>query len=266
MPASASGYDRQTLDQAFANAAGLFRALARASTSGRYEEGDGFLLVHTGSPVAFFNPAFITRLPSELPPLLRRIDAFYGALGGGSVVYAKHGDAPQLERHLEAIGYERGDDERGLLRAVRTEPGGVAQHAIDFVAVRDAAALATFQQISARSFDVPAGWLGDLEADRLNGIPGLTLYLGLSDNEPVCTGALFVTGSLAGVHIIGTVAEHRRRGLGEAMTRHVIDVGATAGCLTCALTSSVMSHGMYQRLGFQHVADYAVWERAGKRD
>jgi len=254
-------HTERVLTQAFDNATGVFRALARLSAAGVSDEVDGAVLVHTGSSVGAFNPAFVTRLPDDAGAMFRHIDAFYSEHGSPSVVYARGSDAPALDPYASAAGYARVANERGLLLSLEELELAEPRADLAIIAVRDAETLGVFLEVSARAFEVPADWLGGLDAERLPAVTGLTLYLGLDNHEPVSTGALYVSGSMAGAHIIGTVAEHRRRGIGEAMTWRVIRDGVSAGCVACALTSSEMSHGMYERMGFEHVVDYAAWER-----
>ncbi|HUG15639.1 MAG TPA: GNAT family N-acetyltransferase [Thermomicrobiales bacterium] len=261
MQPDTGAHDEHILTGAYDNAIGVLRALAQSSRTGRCSDGDGIILVHTGSPVSFFNPAFVTRVPRDVSGMFRRIDAFYHEQAAPMVLYARPADAPGIEPYAAEAGFRRGPDEKGLLLSAGGRTAPPPPDGLEIVVVRDAATLDAFHETSARAFEVPSGWLGDLDIDRLLAISGLTLYVGLARHEPVSTGALFVTGDVAGVHIIGTLAEHRRRGIGEAMTWRAIHDGTLRGCRFCALTSSAMSHHMYQRMGFEHVVDYAVWER-----
>lgn len=254
--------DGRALTRAFDNAVGVFRALALASRAGQCFDGDGVVLIHTGSPLPDFNPAFVTRLPQDIPAMFRRIDSFYTRHGAPTVVYARSADAPSINDHAEQSGYRRSGAERGLVMSSRGISIPAPPDGLEIVVVRDAHALDAFQQTSARAFGAPRSWLGTLDIQRLLAVPSLTLYLGLVGKEPVSTAALFTSGDMAGVHIIGSTPEYRRRGIGQAMTWRVIRDGMNAGCTMCALTSSDLSHRMYERMGFEHVADYAVWEKA----
>jgi GNAT superfamily N-acetyltransferase len=254
--------DERTLEHAYDNAIGVFRALSRASRTGRCSDGGGMVMLHTGSPLGAFNPTFVTHAPYDVPGMFRRIDAFYHECGAPMVLYARSADAPAIERHAGEAGFKRAPDERGMLRSSGNLSIPSSLEKLEIVVVRDPETLEAFHETSARAFGAPRGWIGELTMDRLLAIPGLTLYIGLIHHEPVSTGALFVNGTVAGVHIIGTLAEHRRRGIGQAMTWRVIQDGASGGCVMCALTSSRQSHGLYERMGFEHVANYAVWTRS----
>jgi ribosomal protein S18 acetylase RimI-like enzyme len=77
----------------------------------------------------------------------------------------------------------------------------------------------------------------------------------------VASSALIVIDGVAGVHYVGTLASHRRRGFGEAMTRHAVDEGAQAGCRSATLQASEMGQPIYERMGFRVVTQYKTFVR-----
>jgi predicted acetyltransferase len=82
------------------------------------------------------------------------------------------------------------------------------------------------------------------------------------DGRPVATSFLLVTGDVAGVHIVGTLPEYRRRGIGAAMTQRCVDDGWSYGCTVSALQSSSSGYPVYERLGYRHVLDIQGWRVA----
>lgn len=85
-------------------------------------------------------------------------------------------------------------------------------------------------------------------------------YVGYLDGKPVATSELFVAEGVAAVHYVVTLRELRRRGIGAAMTLHVLRAARDLGYRVAVLTASPDGHCTYQRLGFQ---DYCWFHRYG---
>ncbi|MGZ3581768.1 MAG: GNAT family N-acetyltransferase [Ktedonobacterales bacterium] len=83
-------------------------------------------------------------------------------------------------------------------------------------------------------------------------------YVGYLDGKPVATSELFVGEGVAAVHYVVTQRELRRRGIGAAMTLHVLRAARDQGYRVAVLTASPDGHGTYQRIGFQ---DYCWFHR-----
>lgn len=83
-------------------------------------------------------------------------------------------------------------------------------------------------------------------------------YVGYLDGKPAATSELFIGAGVAAVHYVVTLRELRRRGIGAAMTRHVLRAARDQGYRVAVLTASPDGHGAYQRLGFQ---DYCWFHR-----
>ncbi|MGK5741238.1 GNAT family N-acetyltransferase [Micromonospora sp. URMC 103] len=58
---------------------------------------------------------------------------------------------------------------------------------------------------------------------------------------------------------MGTRPEHRRRGVGAAMTRAAVDLARDRGVRTAALTSTAIGEPVYRRLGFQTVGTFRLF-------
>jgi ribosomal protein S18 acetylase RimI-like enzyme len=76
-------------------------------------------------------------------------------------------------------------------------------------------------------------------------------YLGRLHGHPVATAKLFVGEGVAAVHTVTTLPEVRRRGIGSAMTRHVLHEARALGYRVGVLTASPEGIGSYRRIGFR---------------
>jgi ribosomal protein S18 acetylase RimI-like enzyme len=84
-------------------------------------------------------------------------------------------------------------------------------------------------------------------------------YLGRLDGVPVATSLGFVVDNIVGVYNVATLEGARRRGVGSAVTAAAMSDGAAVGATTAVLESSEMGRSVYERLGFCHVTDIAIY-------
>lgn len=76
-------------------------------------------------------------------------------------------------------------------------------------------------------------------------------YLGYWDETPVAMCSLLLYAGVAGIYGVTTLPHMRRRGIGTAMTRYVLQAARLAGYRVAVLTSTEMSYAIYQRIGFR---------------
>jgi ribosomal protein S18 acetylase RimI-like enzyme len=101
---------------------------------------------------------------------------------------------------------------------------------------------------------------GYREAD---GLP--TRWLGTVDGRPVTTTRLHTAAGVAGIYAVVTVDDARRRGYGEAVTRHVLRAARDAGLRIATLQASNAGLGIYERIGFRIHYRYRLYERRPPR-
>jgi ribosomal protein S18 acetylase RimI-like enzyme len=91
-----------------------------------------------------------------------------------------------------------------------------------------------------------------------SGLP--TRWLGSVDGRPVTTTRLHTAAGVAGIYTVITAADARRRGHGEAVTRHVLHVARDAGLRIATLQASSAGRGIYERIGFRELVRYRLHE------
>lgn len=96
----------------------------------------------------------------------------------------------------------------------------------------------------------------------------LWFYVGYLDGEPVATAELTVGGGVAGLYGVATLAAHRRRGFGMAMTLAALLDARTAGHRTAILQAAAAGVGVYRRVGFEPFGTVTEYKpgSAGARD
>ena len=91
-----------------------------------------------------------------------------------------------------------------------------------------------------------------------HGLP--TRWLGTVDGTPVTTTRLHTAAGVAGIYAVVTAANARRRGYGEAITRHVLHAARDAGFRIATLQASSEGRGIYERIGFRERYRYRLHE------
>jgi ribosomal protein S18 acetylase RimI-like enzyme len=91
-----------------------------------------------------------------------------------------------------------------------------------------------------------------------NGLP--TRWLGTVDGRPVTTTRLHTAAGVAGIYAVITADDARRRGYGEAVTRHVLRVARDAGLRIATLQASTAGRGIYERIGFRERCRFRLHE------
>jgi len=76
-------------------------------------------------------------------------------------------------------------------------------------------------------------------------------YVGYLDGKPVANSLLLVTSGVAGLFVVSTVPEARRRGIGALISLAPLIEARERGYKVGVLHSSEMGYGVYRRLGFE---------------
>ena len=89
--------------------------------------------------------------------------------------------------------------------------------------------------------------------------PGLTGWVILHDDVAVAGAWSFINQRECGLYAIGTQPEWRRRGIGRALTEHVLAAAWRRGARVASLQATRMGQPLYASLGFLPVGRYDEW-------
>lgn len=76
-------------------------------------------------------------------------------------------------------------------------------------------------------------------------------FIGHMDGIPVATASIFYGTGAAGIYYISTLKGYEGRGIGTAMTCHVLHEARAAGYDIAALNASEQGYPVYKRIGFK---------------
>ncbi|SNS48188.1 Acetyltransferase (GNAT) family protein [Streptosporangium subroseum] len=101
----------------------------------------------------------------------------------------------------------------------------------------------------------PDGVAVAIERERAFSGDGTVIRLAgrLDDGQIVGTAVAWLSHDLLTLYFIGTQPEHRRHGIGAAMTRAALDLARERGIRTAALTSTAAGESVYRSIGFRTV-------------
>lgn len=83
------------------------------------------------------------------------------------------------------------------------------------------------------------------------------------DGQVVGTGVATVNGAVAWVGTIWVAGDHRRQGLGRALTDAVVDIATAKGARTLLLVATDRGRPLYERSGFEVQTWYRTFEARG---
>lgn len=245
-------------DYNFSCSIGVF---ASTSHTGEAVETRDFLLANTRAPVAEFNQGFLKQPNRKLERTLDRVLAYYQR---AAVPFRLHVSAVHETAAIElrARGFVQAAAVPCMVLADATcRPA--ACPAIDDLSVHQVAgaeSLGDFQRVAFESFGYPAEIAALALTEDLARLPHVALFVGYLGDDPAACSAVLETGGMAGVYWVGTLAQHRRKGLGAAMTAHAVHAARARGCRTACLQASAMGHPVYLRLGFADRHTYLCFD------
>ncbi len=250
-----SAAELDTVATIYANLFDYYRLLAGSSIVA-FRDTPRIKWITTGIPDPFLNRVFQTRLASQaVTEAIANTVAHFQSRDVPFVWMAEPGtEPPDLGKHLEAHGFTRRSDLRGMAKLVMgteatlpSPPGLIIRPVHDNETLRQwldpyilGFGLTAFRE---RYFAIESeiGLSPDLPRRH---------FVGFIDRRPVASSTLFLGAGVAGIYNVATISEARRRGIGAAMTSRCVREAAELGHRLAVLEASPMGFPVYRRLGF----------------
>ncbi|MFF4354845.1 GNAT family N-acetyltransferase [Streptomyces sp. NPDC001530] len=164
---------------------------------------------------------------------------------------ARHGLSTQLRQPFMLLSLEDGrEDGREL-----GKPGP------ESVTVRplDDDEHETFAAVLGTAFGAPPVIISSLYTPHVLGQPFVKAYVAEADGTPAAAGLAIVTEKHVGLANIGTLPEHRRRGVGRAIVEAILRDARAAGAHTAYLHSSDEALPLFEQAGFRTEESWVVF-------
>ena len=167
-----------------------------------------------------------------------------------------------LSHILERTGFVDGGEEPAM--AMELNDIASPASALDVEVVSSSPQLAAYRDVLADGFGEgpkEADWVAaaferiGFDADR-----GWRHLVGRVDGEPIAAASVLRTGATAGIYFVATRPAFRQRGFGTAITQHALVAAKAMGASLAVLGSSPMGQHVYERLGFETLFTYRLFE------
>ena len=118
--------------------------------------------------------------------------------------------------------------------------------------MKDLESLEEARQVAVAS--IGPGPLSGMYVPQVVAIPGVRIYVGRVDGEPVTTAIGWTASAATGIFQVATAPTYRGRGYGGAVTSRAVLDGFAAGADLVWLQASSLGERLYRDLGFRQVA------------
>ena len=220
---------------------------------------DGLVLALANLPDPALSSVIVEREPGDARAALAGAEAEFDRRGLQFGIDLQVGRHPGVDHAVRAMGLTRIIERPGMVIDPRTLPDTPAPDGFDIRPVGGPDDAEALVQVGVAAFgDDPEVGRAFYGAGAV-GLPQLRAFVAWRAGDPVGISAAHRDGPTTGVMGVGVHPSARGHGLGSAIT--VRAARAFPGCDLAWLHPSDEARSMYERLGFERVADWEVWAR-----
>ena len=227
----------------------------------------GLRLVFTGVPYAVFNAVMLTDAAVTLTDLRRRLDRAKDYFARRQAPWSLWLCEDMLDPHVRMLApalmaeyaLEFSARPPGML-AQTLRPPQRPRPALEYRSIDGAAARVDFCHVMAMAFEGPFASLMEAYNSEAFWQAGFQGVIGYRDGRAVTTACTVASETAIGLYAVATVPGEQRRGYGEAVMRHAVERAqeqSERGRIVLQSTPKGVS--IYERMGFEHVADFTIY-------
>jgi GNAT superfamily N-acetyltransferase len=240
-------------------AADGFRVLSMSADGGSSDDIGGAICWYSTSYVPVFNGASILEPGLINRATLSAIESYFRPRLRPFSVMTLDALVPNAATRLAPYGYGEYDAMPAMW--LDGTPGDSPAGARDLwiTQVTSPVPLAAFRRILSLVFHLSLAEVNLVLGEKTLAIPHVRHYLGWLDNIPVSTASIVLSGDVAGVWNVGTLADYRHRGVAAALMRHILADARALGCNKSMLLASDDGRPLYERLGYKTLSNVRVF-------
>lgn len=242
-----------------------WRLIMEGSDQSEIHEFDGLLLTDCGQPFSFMNLVFVQRPLKSAAESIDRALNHFTTRNLPAILCIPPGLDEDTETLVVSRKYEPVPPHPGMtLFPIPPTPEKPAD--LEIRSVNSDMELAVFQITAEAGFNMPFSMPQRLLTRRFRDHPGVSMFVGYTEDKPVCTSCLVKTGPVAGVYWVSTLPEYRNRGFATAISWHAVEVGKALGCDMATLQASAMGRPIYEKMGFRVTTDFRRYKLSAPAD
>lgn len=227
---------------------------------GKYQFRDGVAFSGSELPGPGFNYAACLGKCPPLEIVAQMGREFFTHAESGWGILVEGGAGHPMEEELITAGWKVDEDEPAFVLTPLNSFPSVTKVGFQIRQVQNEADRKQFSQISTIAFDAPPGF-ADLIMPSLDFAidPEMAWFIGEWNGTPVTCGGFYQSGDTAVVCCLATLPDHRQKGLGEIMTKHILNQAVIRGCTKASLRSGPKSIPLYERVGFRYICQHRTY-------
>lgn len=237
-----------------------FKALSR-SAQGRNDVVGGAPCWYCSSTVPVFNGAAILNERQLNPDTIQGIAEYFTTKGRPyslMIMDALLPNAPAVLRSMEYFEYDR-SPAMWLEGPPLTWHGHPDNPHLWVSRVTNTRDMRTYRTVLSRVFHIAPDEAELVLGDAALLVEGVRHYLGWLEGEPVGTISVVTSGPVPGIWNVGTLPEHRHKGIGSSLMRYALREAAQEGRTSSMLLASNEGVPLYERLGYQTLSTVRIF-------
>jgi ribosomal protein S18 acetylase RimI-like enzyme len=226
----------------------------------RLVEMNGLLLALTNLPMEELNVALVERRPDDALEALALAEQWFRWHGRRFGIEVELGRHPDVDRAITMLGLDLEVEHPAMAMRVADVGSSDGPENLEVRRVRTLEDLRAAVIVNVEAFgmapEVAERYLGPT----ILSVPQTRVYVAELDGRPVAGASTDVHQGAVGLFGVGVLERYRSRGIGTAITLFALhDVQGEADLAW--LHPTEMGRGMYERMGFRRVSDWAVFVR-----